>query len=158
LPAPGIIGMDVARNNLQPPFLLHTTTEPEEDDDMATSIGWDPQDSTQWHIQGNTAVQITPETFNTLKNQGYYFEHNFGHGKHHLSATLLTLNVLAFLFHTVLQLVDERYQAMRKKRGTRKGFFQDICSLTKYLLFDSWQGLIDFMLYGESLPQTVNSS
>jgi hypothetical protein len=42
-------------------------------------------------------------------------------GKHHLSATLLTLNVLAFLFYTVLQLVDERDQAMRQKRGTRKG-------------------------------------
>ena len=98
------------------------------------------------------------ENHNTLKTKGYHLEHNFGHGKHHLSETLLTLNVLAFLFHTVLQLVDERYQAMRQKRGTRKGFFQDICSLTKYLLFDSWQGLIDFMLEGESLPKTVNSS
>jgi hypothetical protein len=98
------------------------------------------------------------ENHNTLKTKGYHLEHNFGHGKHHLSATLLTLNVLAFLFHTVLQLVDASYQAMRQKRGTRKGFFQDICSLTKYLLFDSWQGLIDFMLYGESRPQIVNSS
>ncbi len=98
------------------------------------------------------------ENHNTLKTKGYHLEHNFGHGKQHLSATLLTLNVLAFLFHTVLQLVDERYQAMRKKRGTRKGFFQDICSLTKYLLFDSWQGLIDFMLDGKAVAQTVNSS
>jgi hypothetical protein len=98
------------------------------------------------------------ENHNTLKTKGYHLEHNFGHGKQHLSTTLLTLNVLAFLFHTVLQLVDECDQAMRQKRGTRKGFFQDICSLTKYLLFESWQGLIDFMLDGESTPKTVNSS
>ena len=60
--------------------------------------------------------------------------------------TLLTLNLLAFLFHTVLHLVDTAYQRIREKRGTRKGFFQDIQTLTKYLLFDSWQHLIDFML------------
>ena len=52
--------------------------------------------------------------------------------------TLLTLNVLAFLFHTVLHLVDVAYQRIRQQRGTRKGCFQDIQTLTKYLLFDSW--------------------
>jgi hypothetical protein len=86
------------------------------------------------------------ENHNVLKTQGYHLEHNFGHGDHHLSMTLLTLNLLAFLFHTVLHLVDTSYQRIRAQRGTRKGFFQDIQSLTKYLLFDSWPHLIDFML------------
>lgn len=98
------------------------------------------------------------ENHNTLKTKGYNLEHNFGHGKHHLSSTLLTLNVLAFLFHTVLQLTDQCYQDIRKKCHTRKGFFRDICSLTKYKLFDSWQNLIEFMLYGKSPPQLINSS
>lgn len=35
---------------------------------------------------------------------------------------------------------------MRQQRGTRKGFFQDILALTKYLWFESWAALIDFML------------
>ena len=74
---------------------------------------------------------------NVLKTKGYHREHNFGHGHHHLAMTLLTLNVLAFLFHTVLHLVDAAYQRIRQRRGTRKGFFQDIQTLTKYLLFDS---------------------
>ena len=26
--------------------------------------------------------------FNTLKNHGYQFEHNFGHGHHHLSTVM----------------------------------------------------------------------
>jgi hypothetical protein len=64
------------------------------------------------------------ENHNTLKTKGYHLEHNFGHGKHHLSATLLALNVLAFLFHTVLQLVDERYQAMRQNVVHAKAFFK----------------------------------
>jgi hypothetical protein len=98
------------------------------------------------------------ENHNTLKTKGYHLEHNFGHGQEHLAAGLLTLNLLAFLFHTVLHLTDPPYQQIRQKRGTRKGFFRDIVSLTKYLLFESWQSLIDFMLYGSPFPQTANSS
>lgn len=86
------------------------------------------------------------ENHNVLKTKGYHLEHNFGHGQQHLAMTLLSLNVLAFLFHTVLHLADRSYQRIRKQRGTRRGFFQDIQSLTKYFLFESWQHLIDFML------------
>jgi hypothetical protein len=86
------------------------------------------------------------ENHNVLKTKGYKLGHNFGHGQKHLSSTLLSLNLLAFLFHTVLQLIDSSYQEIRRKRGTRRGFFQDILSLTKYFLFDGWQHLIEFML------------
>lgn len=98
------------------------------------------------------------ENHNILKTKGYHLEHNFGHGEEHLAPGLLTLNLLAFLFHTVLELTDLAYQKIRKKRGTRKGFFQDIVSLTQYLRFEGWQSLIDFMLYGSPIPQTANSS
>ena len=30
--------------------------------------------------------KVENETFNTLKNQGYHFEHNFGHGNNHLTS------------------------------------------------------------------------
>lgn len=96
------------------------------------------------------------ENHNVLKTKGYHLEHNFGHGHDHLASTLLTLNLLAFLFHTVLHLVDLAYQQIRLKRGTRKGFFQDILCLTKFLLFDSWQHLIDFML-SDSSPANNSS-
>lgn len=98
------------------------------------------------------------ENHNVLKTKGYHLEHNFGHGQKHLSATLLTLNLIAFLFHTVLQMVDTAYQKIRQKRGTRRGFFQDILSLTKYLLFEGWQALIDFMLEVSPPKRKANSS
>lgn len=98
------------------------------------------------------------ENHNVLKTKGYHLEHNFGHGQQHLAMTLLTLNLLAFLVHTVLHLVDTAYQAIRQQRGTRKGFFQDIQSLTKYLLFDSWQHLIDFMLDDSGTVVPSNTS
>ena len=52
----------------------------------------------------------------------------------------------------------EFYQKIRQQRGTRKGFFQDILSLTKYLLFESWQHLIDFMLSDSTTTVATNSS
>ena len=88
------------------------------------------------------------ENHNVLKPKGYRLPHNFGHGKAHLASVLLTLNLLAFLFHTVLGLVDDQYQRIRAQRRTRKGFFQDILALTKYLWFESWQALLAFMLKG----------
>ena len=98
------------------------------------------------------------ENHNVLKTKGYHLEHNFGQGQQHLATVLLTLNLLAFLFHTVLHLVDSPYQQIRQKRGTRKGFFQDVLSLTKYFLFDSWQHLIDFMLSDSDPSLATNSS
>ncbi|MGA7952192.1 MAG: hypothetical protein WCA07_01610 [Gloeobacterales cyanobacterium] len=86
------------------------------------------------------------EGHKVLKTKGYHLEHNFGHGKEHLAAVLLMLNLLAFLFHTGLHLVDSAYQRIRKQRGTRQGFFHDIQTLTKYFLFDGWKHLIRFML------------
>ena len=98
------------------------------------------------------------ENHNTLKTQGYHLEHNFGHGDHHLATFLLTLNLLAFLFHTVLQLLDESYQRIRLLLGTRRCFFSHLRTLTTYFVFDSWQHLLDFMLEPfDSLPATNSS-
>ena len=41
--------------------------------------------------------RIETETFNTLNNQDYHFEHNFGHGYEPLSVVFATLMMLAFL-------------------------------------------------------------
>lgn len=95
---------------------------------------------------GRARWKAENEGHNVLKTKGYHLEHNFGHGQKNLAAVLLVLNLLAFLFHTVLHLVDSTYQRMRKQRGTRQGFFHDIQTLTKYLLFDSWVHLLQFML------------
>ena len=37
---------------------------------------------------GRARWKIENETFNTLKNQGYHFEHNYGHGEQNLSVVL----------------------------------------------------------------------
>ena len=97
---------------------------------------------------GRARWNIENEHNNTLKTKGYHLEHHDGHGKQHLSAVLLTLNLLAFLFHTVLGWVDQKYQLVRQARAARHTFFQDLQALTRYLLFESWDQLLDFMLRG----------
>ena len=70
------------------------------------------------------------ESHNILKKHGYHgyhgyhIDHNFGHGDHNLAAVLFTLNVLAFLTHTVQQLIDTPYQLLRAARKTRQTFFE----------------------------------
>ncbi|QEG30383.1 hypothetical protein GobsT_51880 [Gemmata obscuriglobus] len=53
---------------------------------------------------GRARWRIENETFNTLKNQGYHFEHNFGHGDNHLSVVLAHLMLVAFLIDQVQQM------------------------------------------------------
>jgi len=100
---------------------------------------------------GRSRWKVENEGINVLKNQGYSFEHNFGHGKQHLSAVLLTLLLLAFLFHTVLDFSCLTYQAVRRELGTRRTFFNDLRALTRYLYFPSWQYLLSFMHQGLEL-------
>jgi hypothetical protein len=83
---------------------------------------------------------------NTLKTKGYHFEHNFGHGQNHLSSLLATLNLLAFLLHTVQEITSRKYQLLRAHLPTRQTFFDDLRALTRDLCFDSFEALLDFML------------
>jgi hypothetical protein len=87
---------------------------------------------------GRSRWKIENENNNVLKTKGYHLEHNFGHGQQHLSNVLVTLNLLAFLTHTIQEITNGVYQALRKKLGARKTFFQDLRALTRYLIFDSW--------------------
>ena len=99
---------------------------------------------------GRARWKIENENNNTLKTKGYHLTHNFGHGKNHLSALLATLNLLAFGFHTLLELFDSSYQCIRQFLP-RKTFFDDLRALTRYLCFDSWQALMAFMIKGLEL-------
>ncbi len=93
------------------------------------------------------------ENHNVLKNAGYHLEHNFGHGNQFLSAVLLSLNLLAFLLHTLLDQTDPIYQQVRQELATRRTFFNDIRTLTRYMIFDSWRQMLWFMFVQLELDQ-----
>jgi len=107
---------------------------------------------------GRARWKIENENTNILKTKGYHLEHNYGHGKQHLAAVLLTLNLLAFLFHTVLGWVDHKYHLVRRALASRQAFFQDLQALTRYLRFESWDHLLDFMLQGLEITMPPDAS
>jgi hypothetical protein len=109
-------------------------------------------------VAGRTRWKVENENNNTLKTKGYNLEHNFGHGKQHLASFLATLNILSLLFHSLLELLDQKYKLLRSHLPTRKTFFDDLRALTRYLYFDSWDHLLTFMLEGLELDIPHNSS
>jgi hypothetical protein len=107
---------------------------------------------------GRGRWKIANENNNVLKTKGYHVEHNFGHGKQYLSAFLLSLNLLALLFHTVLEWSDDTYALLCRVLARRQTFFEDIRAFMRYMVFDSWQHLMDFMLRGLELQPQLNTS
>ena len=107
---------------------------------------------------GRGRWKIENENNNVLKTKGYHLEHNFGHGKQYLSAFLLSLNLLAFLFHTVLEWSDDRYALLRRVLARRQTFFHDVQALMRYMVFDNWDHLMEFMIRGLELESQVDTS
>ena len=102
------------------------------------------QHSVEWITRGGRARwKIENESFNTLKNQGYHLEHNFGHGRQYLSEALFLLNLLAFFFHQIFELVDELYQQARARFSARREYWNAIRSSFRLFLFKSWDEVLE---------------
>jgi len=97
---------------------------------------------------GRARWKVENETFNTLKNQGYHFEHNFGHGKKNLSVVFAALMMLAFLVDQVQQLACELFQAVLEKKGSRKRLWEHMRALFKTIELKSMTQLFEAILYG----------
>jgi hypothetical protein len=119
---------------------------------FATSYAVDASNVVDLVAAGRSRWKIENENNNTLKTKGYHFEHNYGHGQRHLSSLLVTLILLAYLLHNLLEWMDDKFCLLRLKLPSRQRLFNDIRALTTYLCFDSWEALLDFMLRGRSSP------
>lgn len=62
---------------------------------------------------GRARWKIENETFNTLKNQGYRFEHNYGHGHEYLSSVFAHLMLLAFTTDQLVESCNKLFQKIR---------------------------------------------
>jgi hypothetical protein len=96
-------------------------------------------------VCGRARWKSENENNNVLKNHGYHIDHDFGHGQEYLSTTLQTLNLLAFLLHTIAQAADLVYQQVRQALGARRTFFNDVEALIRYLIFPDWRSVLRFM-------------
>jgi hypothetical protein len=97
---------------------------------------------------GRARWKIENETFNTLKNQGYNFEHNYGHGEQNLSVVLAMLMVLAFLVDQTQQLCCALFQAVWAKLGSKRMLWERMRALFYDYAFASMRQLFEALFYG----------
>lgn len=97
---------------------------------------------------GRARWKIENETFNTLKNQGYHLEHNFGHGKKNLSVVLAMLMMLAFLVDQTQQLCCPLFGAAWKKLGTKRNLWEQIRTHFHAFVFPSMAELLRTLICG----------
>ena len=109
---------------------------------------------------GRARWKIENETFNTLKNQGYNLEHNYGHGEQNLSVVLALLMMLVFLVDQTQQLCCPVFQAAWKKLGSKRHLWEKIRQCFCDFLFDSMAELLTALVRGIAPQQPVlqNSS
>ena len=103
---------------------------------------------------GRARWKIENETFNTLKNLGYNFEHNYGHGKKYLSTVLCLLMMLAFLIDQVQEICCSLFQQCKKFSGTYRDLWSTMRTFFHYVRLGNWENF--YMMIGKR--KTLNSS
>jgi len=97
---------------------------------------------------GRARWKIENETFNTLKNQGDNFEHNYGHGEQHLSVVFAMLMMLAFLVDQTQQLCCALFRAVWTKLGSKRLLWERLRALFYDYRLESMRELLEALLYG----------
>jgi len=91
---------------------------------------------------------IENETFNTLKNQGYNFEHNFGHGNKNLTNNMAIFMFIAFFIDQIQQHCCKMFQEilLRAKKKIRLWQYLQACFLThaNTSLYEIYEKIIIF--------------
>lgn len=101
---------------------------------------------------GRARWKIENETFNTLKNQGYHFEHNFGHGNKNLCSVFTFLMMLVFLMDQVQAHCCSFFQAARQKSIALYRLWETQRVLFQLCVFESWKQFYEFI----AKPQTLS--
>ena len=101
---------------------------------------------------GRSRWKIENETFNTLKNQGYQFEHNFGHGNKNLSTVFANLMMLAFFVDQILQTTSKQFKAaLMKVRNNKKSLWHRLRRMVESIVFATLDKLWEVLVNGNAI-------
>ena len=101
---------------------------------------------------GRTRWRIENETFNTLKNQGYHFEHNYGHGYQNLCTVFAVLMMLAFLIDQVQQKCNPLFRAAWEKKGPKCALWEAVRHLFASFEVSSMREVYEGIAFGYKRP------
>ena len=97
---------------------------------------------------GRTRSKIENETFNTLKNNGYHFEHNYGHGKKHLASVFVSLMFLMLLIDQVQEACCDIFQTAYRAAQSRTALWEKMRGLFFDFYILKWEDLYYSIAYG----------
>ena len=106
-----------------------------------TDIEIDANNAPKLMRAGRARWRIENETFNTLKNQGYHFEHNYGHGHRHLTTVLMHLMMLAFLIDQIQQRCCGLFHRGLEYAQSKMRFWRLLRGLFDSFLIPDWEAL-----------------
>lgn len=107
---------------------------------------------------GRARWSIENEVFNTLKNHGYNYDRNYGHGYKNLANNFAMLMMLSFFFDQVLEMCSKQFKTLLKKCGRKSKIWEKFRFYYEEFLIESWDFLVDFMIKAASSYIPLNTS
>ena len=102
---------------------------------------------------GRARWKIENETFNTLKNQGYHFEHNYGHGEKNLCVVMALLMMLAFAIDQVQQKTNDLFRQAWQKMGPKCALWERMRNLFASFEVASMREIYEAIAFGYERPR-----
>lgn len=125
-------------------FLQHTEFDAVNDGGVTKRFSWvtdidlSTSDLTVYQRGGRARWRVENEVFNTLKNQGYHLEHNYGHGKKNLTVVLAILMFLAFTIDQIQEACCGLFIAAMNRTGRRIRLWESLRSHLRHFDFASF--------------------
>ena len=88
-----------------------------------------------------------------MKNQGYHFEHNYGHGEKHLAVVMALLMMLAFAIDQVQQKSNTLFRAAWAKKGPKCALWEAVRQLFSSFEVSSMRQIYEAIAYGYERPR-----
>jgi len=98
---------------------------------------------------GRARWKIENETFNTLKNQGYHLEHNYGHGDQYLASVFAYLTMLAFLVDQLQKHACPLFRQALEKNHSMRGLWDKMRVFFLGFLIEDWTTFFHALIYGQ---------
>ena len=135
--------LNKSHDDLRVNFLQHDEFAPDSGD-VSNRFGWVCDLSIsrpllyRYSTAGRSRWRVENETFNTLKNQGYQYEHNFGHGQENLCTVLMLLMFLALTIDQIQQACCPVFIAVWEKLRSKRNLWDHLRSHVRHFVSESF--------------------
>lgn len=104
---------------------------------------------------GRARWKVENELFNTMKNRGYGLDHNYGHGKEHLSTNVMLMMFLVFLFDQIFEIKNKLFNKTCEVYKYKSYLWEAMRNVYTLWSFGNWEDFFLFLIKGHSLaPDT----